>query len=440
MTTNENINVKKVKKRGKRGSGLKSGFNSLTGGVGGVSGGGTTTTTSGGTTSGTSGHNTTTTSGGTSGHNDGHNDNNVFGWSIDTSMNMSGTTDHDNTTHSVTTTHNTTQNEKKTFKKTRRGGGGGGGVKSVLSVKSDDGLKKKNTMNMDTTMNNTMDNDIDFVGGHINSTTTTTTTGQKIISAADLFLDQESQSYFMALEPVLDKICKDAKLFSTSASTSSSASAKILTEDQEEEWHQNQLLINNLFEQELCNFSTHEKQAILCDFATSRVLQKILDSPLTTKAHVKSLCLQLVNIAPDNDVFFASLVCHQFASHVFQSILEKAGGMVEAEMLATTTTTLESDDAHKVEKDENDEKASLESMSMQDFIAKLTNRCMDKWSDFMIHPHGTHILRSLLNLLAGGAFLDKQASRSKKSRDYNLNHDLSFVRLSLSFFLHLYLY
>ena len=223
-----------------------------------------------------------------------------------------------------------------------------------------------------------------------------------------------------------------------------------------DELQEYQLLLENLFERELGDFTSHDKLAILCDFGTSRVLQKLLDCPLVTHDQIRSFATLLAN-AKGDDAFFSSLVSHQFGSHVFQTLLEKSGSIIEAEVISGDymeksldsdtllddhgnndhiSNHLEGEHHDNGNSDENldlsktstdSTKSKQATLSMQEYIKVFAERCMPKWCDFMTHVHGTHILRSLLNLLAGGAYLDKQTSRSKKSRDYNMNHDLSFV-------------
>jgi hypothetical protein len=64
---------------------------------------------------------------------------------------------------------------------------------------------------------------------------------------------------------------------------------------------------------------------------------------------------------------------------------------------------------------------------MQQLVLDLVDELDGKWNDIMIHPHGTFVFRTLLNLLSGQSISSDTEIRSKKSATFNANHNLAKV-------------
>jgi hypothetical protein len=94
-----------------------------------------------------------------------------------------------------------------------------------------------------------------------------------------------------------------------------------------------------------------------------------------------------------------ALICHQFASHVFQTVLVSLGDVVDRETLDDPENELSS--------------------SAAKLIQTLCEELQGEWLHLLPDTYGTHVARTLLNLLSGDVLVkDESQMRSKKSSKY----------------------
>lgn len=151
------------------------------------------------------------------------------------------------------------------------------------------------------------------------------------------------------------------------------------------------------------------KQVILAgDFDASRILERLL---LVSNDHQTALFASKLLGSYD------LIVRNQFGSHVFQTLLNSIANMIDAEMKGFPPSLSNNNNQDSSDLDTLQE--NTPPLKVQDIVALIVKELDGKWASYMTHIHGTFCIRSLLNLLSGS----HQQARSKKSINYNMNHN-----------------
>jgi nucleolar protein 9 len=110
------------------------------------------------------------------------------------------------------------------------------------------------------------------------------------------------------------------------------------------------------------------------------------------------------------------LFTHRFSSHVLQSLLIAAVPIIQEELDAGT---------------EGEGTSGIDEGTLFSMHTLFLNMCTELhpvWTQLISDRYGSHLLRTVLNILSGGKFQSisggKNLVRSKSSRQYVENHDL----------------
>ena len=153
------------------------------------------------------------------------------------------------------------------------------------------------------------------------------------------------------------------------------------------------LLVENVFEE-----VNGKEIDMICDFEGSRILEKLLAH--ATDFQIRVFCDRL------NGCFY-EMFTNSFASHVCQTLLKLGADLVVREITGVSI----------VKKD-----IAPELSSMQELILGIADELQKYWPEFVTHQHGSHVLRTLINVLSGTCLQDEKANRSKRSKKYNEHH------------------
>ncbi|KNC97625.1 uncharacterized protein SPPG_07093 [Spizellomyces punctatus DAOM BR117] len=107
---------------------------------------------------------------------------------------------------------------------------------------------------------------------------------------------------------------------------------------------------------------------------------------------------------------FGDLFRHQFGSHVIQALLGIAADVIERECQGESNVDL----------DEVDPELVKELPTMVDLVLALCEQGEGHWAEWMVDPYASHLVRTVLCVLAGKGEIDL---RSKKSKKYNEEHN-----------------
>ncbi|TPX70190.1 hypothetical protein SpCBS45565_g01889 [Spizellomyces sp. 'palustris'] len=107
---------------------------------------------------------------------------------------------------------------------------------------------------------------------------------------------------------------------------------------------------------------------------------------------------------------FGDLFRHQFGSHVIQALLGIAADVIERECQGES----------KVDIDEVDPELVTELPTMVELVSGLCEQGEGHWAEWMVDPYASHLVRTVLCVLAGKGEVDL---RSKKSKKYNEEHN-----------------
>ncbi|KAI8895550.1 armadillo-type protein [Globomyces pollinis-pini] len=185
-------------------------------------------------------------------------------------------------------------------------------------------------------------------------------------------LDSETRQYFKEMEDILE-----TKEFETP--------------------DEKYMFISNAF-----NEVNGKELIIASDFEGSRILEKLLKSASDFQIRV---------FADRLTGNYEGLFKHQFASHVCQTLLMLAADVIERDL-----------QGRSINPDVDDEQ--LKSLpSMEDIIKSITEEIGSQWGVLMTHSHGSYMVRTFLNVLAGESLVEETQIRSKKSSAYNKNHN-----------------
>ena len=157
------------------------------------------------------------------------------------------------------------------------------------------------------------------------------------------------------------------------------------------------LFIQNVLDQIQSN-----EASLACDYRCSRLLERLLR--LSSDYQVRMFVTRILSSFPD-------LACHQYASHVCQTVLKLAADIVDREEKGIVGVAL--DDSQ--EGDTSAEMASL--------VLSVCEMLHGSWGELIRVPYGSHVVRTLLNSLSGEALVDESQLRSKRSNKFNSNHN-----------------
>jgi nucleolar protein 9 len=107
----------------------------------------------------------------------------------------------------------------------------------------------------------------------------------------------------------------------------------------------------------------------------------------------------------DSVIRFEKLFSHQFASHVCQKLLSLAADVVHREQSGESVVELQN--------------TEVELESMSSLILALCNELSDQWIEIFQQRYGSHVFRTLLNVLSGETLVKDEAMiRSNKSKRF----------------------
>ncbi|KAH6572523.1 hypothetical protein BASA50_005081 [Batrachochytrium salamandrivorans] len=181
-----------------------------------------------------------------------------------------------------------------------------------------------------------------------------------------------------------------------------------LLEEQEFETPEDmQLFVSNVY-----NEIQGRELIVSGDYATSRILEKLLRGSNDVQIRMFTTCL----VGHAHRLF-----THQFASHVFQTLFTIFANVVDREVKGETASTAIVDPDEPLDEEEAAKIAALP--SMESLLLSLCAELHEVWSSLLLDPYGSHVVRTLLNVLSGQPLVDEQQLRSKKSNNYNKNHN-----------------
>ena len=189
--------------------------------------------------------------------------------------------------------------------------------------------------------------------------------GQMAASKLVPRLDDGSKSYYKRVESFLD------------------------SEEHERE-DDNQLFLENVVKQIISD----DAKRVCCDKDGSRAVERLLQHQTTDLATVQKLVEVL-------SVHCSELAVDRCGSHVMESLLKTA-----ATQLSSATMQGSSDDDH-----------NKDLQSLQEGFLSMCAALCDRVHDFIVQPYASHVLSSLVQVLAGVYFTD-HASRSRSSKEF----------------------
>ena len=153
----------------------------------------------------------------------------------------------------------------------------------------------------------------------------------------------------------------------------------------------NQLFLENVVKQIISD----DAKQVCCDKDGSRAMERLLQHQTTDLATVQKLVEVL-------SVHCSELAVDRCGSHVMEWLLKAA-----ATQLSSATMQGSSDDDH-INKD---------LQSLQEGFLSMCAALRDRVHDFIVQPYASHVLSSLVQVLAGVYFTD-HASRSRSSKEF----------------------
>jgi hypothetical protein len=125
---------------------------------------------------------------------------------------------------------------------------------------------------------------------------------------------------------------------------------------------------------------------------------------------------------------------HQFASHVCQTLLLKAADVVDRECKGESIVHFPEDD-NDSDDDEADKEAKekqedpLKNLpTMSEMMGLICEQLDRDWQELIMDRYASHVVRTLLNLLAGNSLSPDTELRTKKNVVYHQNHNMTKVR------------
>ena len=177
-------------------------------------------------------------------------------------------------------------------------------------------------------------------------------------------LDDGSKSYYKRVESYLDG-------------------------EEHEEEDDNELFLENVVKQIISD----DAKRVCCDKDGSRAVERLLQHQATDLATVQKLVEAL-------SVHCSELAVDRCGSHVMESLLKAAATQLSSNMQGS------SDDDH-----------DKDLQSLQEGFLSMCAALRDRVHDFIVQPYASHVLSSLVQVLAGVYFTD-HASRSRSSKEF----------------------
>ncbi|KAL2912010.1 Nucleolar protein 9 [Polyrhizophydium stewartii] len=179
---------------------------------------------------------------------------------------------------------------------------------------------------------------------------------------------------------------------------------KHLEEHEFETTEEMQLFINNAFTE-----AEGKEIVVAADFTCSRILEKLLRA--ASDIQIRRFASSLAGSA-------RRIFCHQYASHVVETVLKMAGPVVDREITAGPAVP-ESDD-------QDDSSAPKDLPSMEQLVADMCSELDGHWSELMFDQYASHSVRTLLTVLSGKPVAQETKMRSKRSSKFSKEHNLTW--------------
>jgi nucleolar protein 9 len=157
------------------------------------------------------------------------------------------------------------------------------------------------------------------------------------------------------------------------------------------------LFVGNVFEE-----VDGKEMLLACDYEGSRILEKLLK--LSNDFQIRVFGDRL------HGCYF-DLIRHSFGSHVCQTLLNLGSITVEREVKGFAFQP------------EGKKEETAELPTMEALLLSIATELEVELMDAIFHSYASHVIRTLLNVLAGNSLTQDSKMRSKKSAKYNQNHD-----------------
>ena len=159
-----------------------------------------------------------------------------------------------------------------------------------------------------------------------------------------------------------------------------------------------QLFLNNVVKQIISD----DARRVCCDKDGSRAVERLLQHQATDLATIQKLVEVL-------SVHCCELAVDRCGSHVMEALLKAATTKLST-MAAPAVRML---DGLSID-DKNHEK---DLHSLQEYLLSMCAALRDRVHDFIVQPYASHVLSSLVQVLAG-VYLTDHASRSRSSKEF----------------------
>ena len=161
-----------------------------------------------------------------------------------------------------------------------------------------------------------------------------------------------------------------------------------------------QLFLENVIKQIISD----DARRVCCDKDGSRAVERLLQHQATDLATVQKLVEVL-------SVHCCELAVDRCGSHVIEALLKAASTKLSTTMAAPAARML--NDGSSI--DDKDHEKDLH--SLQECLLSMCAALRDRVHDFIVQPYASHVLSSLVQILAG-VYLTDHASRSRSSKEF----------------------
>ena len=161
-----------------------------------------------------------------------------------------------------------------------------------------------------------------------------------------------------------------------------------------------QLFLENVVKQIISD----DARRVCCDKDGSRAVERLLQHQAADLATVQKLVEVL-------SVHCCELAVDRCGSHVIEALLKAASTKLSTTMAAPAAKML--NDGSSI--DDKDHEKDLH--SLQECLLSMCASLRDRVHDFIVQPYASHVLSSLVQVLAG-VYLTDHASRSRSSKEF----------------------
>ena len=159
-----------------------------------------------------------------------------------------------------------------------------------------------------------------------------------------------------------------------------------------------QLFLNNVVKQIISD----DARRVCCDKDGSRAVERLLQHQATDLATIQKLVEVL-------SVHCCELAVDRCGSHVMEALLKAA---------TTKLSTMAAPAARMLDGSSIDDKNHEKDLhSLQEYLLSMCAALRDRVHDFIVQPYASHVLSSLVQVLAG-VYLTDHASRSRSSKEF----------------------